>query len=56
MQLFIIYVLSEQLQGNFWQHRADIGNYITDKHNINSRVIYRKTIMQNAKQTIEDDR
>jgi hypothetical protein len=39
IQLFIIYVLSQQLQGQLQtQHSADIGNYVIDKHNIKSRV------------------
>jgi hypothetical protein len=50
-------VLSQQLQGLLQtQHTADIGNYIMDKHNIKSRVKYRKvqeqkTIMLKIKQT-----
>jgi hypothetical protein len=44
IQFFIIYVLSQQLQGQLQtQHRADIHNYIMDTHNIKSRVDCRST-------------
>jgi hypothetical protein len=37
IQFFIIYVLSQQLQGLLQtQHSVDISNYIMDKYNIKS--------------------
>jgi hypothetical protein len=39
MQLFVIYVPSQQLQGQLQtQHSADIHNYIMDRLNIESRI------------------
>jgi hypothetical protein len=43
--LFIIYVPSQQLQGQLQtQHSVDTGNYIMDKHNIKSKINYRKLL------------
>jgi hypothetical protein len=43
IRLFIIYVPGQQLQDQLQiQHGGDIDNYIMDKHNMNSRVRYRK--------------
>jgi hypothetical protein len=40
IQFFIIYVPSQQLQGQLQTRRSvDTGNYIKDKHNIKSRQI-----------------
>jgi hypothetical protein len=40
MQFFIIYVPSQQLQGQLQTQRTvDTCNYITDKHTINSKLI-----------------
>jgi hypothetical protein len=39
IEFFIIYVLSQQLQGQLQtQHSVDTGNYIMDKHNIKSQI------------------
>jgi hypothetical protein len=39
IQFFIIYVPSQQLQGQLQtQHSVDTSNYIMDKHNINSKI------------------
>jgi hypothetical protein len=44
IQLFIIYALSQQLQGQLQtQHSADIHNYILDTQNIKLRVNCRST-------------
>jgi hypothetical protein len=57
IQFFIIYVPSQQLQGQLQtEHRVDTSNYIMDKHNIKSKTNYRQaleenTIMQTSKQT-----
>jgi hypothetical protein len=59
MHLVTIYVPSQQLQGqSHTQHSADIGSYmyIMDTLYIKSRVNCRNTIMQENKQTKEDDR
>jgi hypothetical protein len=38
IQFFIIYVSSQQLQGQLQtQHSVDTSNYIMDKHNIKSK-------------------
>jgi hypothetical protein len=38
IQFFIIYVPSQQLQGQLQtQHSVDTGNYIMDRHNIKSK-------------------
>jgi hypothetical protein len=38
IQIFIIYVPSQQLQGQIQtQHSADTSNYIMDKHNMKSK-------------------
>jgi hypothetical protein len=43
IQLFIIYVASQQLQGKLQtQHSTVIGNYILDKHNIKWMINYKK--------------
>jgi hypothetical protein len=45
IQFFIIYVPSQQLQGQLQtQHSVDTGNYITDKHNIKSKTNYRQAL------------
>jgi hypothetical protein len=42
IQFFIIYVLSQQLQGQLQtQHSVDTGNYIMDRHDIKSKTNYR---------------
>jgi hypothetical protein len=47
IQLFIIYVPSQQLQGQLQaDHSAVICIYIMDRHNIKSRINYRNTIIQ----------
>jgi hypothetical protein len=57
MQFFIIYVLSQQLQGQLkTQHSVDTSNYIMDKHDIKSKTNYSKywrknTLMHRSKQT-----
>jgi hypothetical protein len=57
VQFFIIYVPSQQLQGQLQtQHSADKSNYIMGKHNIKSKTNYSKywrknTLMQKSKQT-----
>jgi hypothetical protein len=56
-QLFIIYVPSQQPQGQLQtQHSVDTGNYIIDKHNINSKTnnrqaLEKKHINKESKQT-----
>jgi hypothetical protein len=41
IQFFIIYVSSQQLQGQLQtQHSVDTSNYIMDKHNIKSKTNY----------------
>jgi hypothetical protein len=43
----VIHVPSQQLQGQIQtQHSVDIGNYIMGKHNISSKVNYRKLLEQ----------
>jgi hypothetical protein len=45
VQFFIIYVPSQQLQGQLQtQHSVDTGNYIMDKHNIKSKTNYRRVL------------
>jgi hypothetical protein len=45
IQFYIIYVSSQQLHGQLQtQHSADTGNYITDKHNIKSKINYRQVL------------
>jgi hypothetical protein len=45
VQLFIIYVPSQQLQGQLQtQHGVDTRNYSTDKHNIKSKANYRQAL------------
>jgi hypothetical protein len=45
IQFFIIYVASQQLQGQLQtQHSVDTSNYIMDKHNIKSKTNYRQTL------------
>jgi hypothetical protein len=45
IQFFIIYVPSQQLQGQLQTQRSvDTGNYIMDKHNINSKTNYMKLL------------
>jgi hypothetical protein len=57
IQFFIIYVLSQQLQGQLQtQHSVDTGNYIIDQYNIKTKVYYRQTLekdtlMQKSNQT-----
>jgi hypothetical protein len=49
IQFFIIYVPSQQLQGQLQtQHSVDTGNYIMDKHNIRvkSKTNYRQALKQ----------
>jgi hypothetical protein len=44
MQFFIIYVPSQQLQGQLQaQYSAVVGNYITDTHDIMWNVTYMNT-------------
>jgi hypothetical protein len=44
IQLFIIYVLSQQPKGQLQtQHSVETGNYITHKHNIKTREITGKS-------------
>jgi hypothetical protein len=44
-QLFIIYVLSQQLQGQLQtQHSVDTSNYVMDKHYIKSKTNYRQVL------------
>jgi hypothetical protein len=56
IQFFIIYVPSQQLQGQLQtQHSVDANNYIMDKHNKSQREIIGKhwknsTLMQKSKQ------
>jgi hypothetical protein len=45
IQFFIIYVPSQQLQGQLQtQHSVDTGNYIMGKHNIKSKTNYRQAL------------
>jgi hypothetical protein len=45
IQFFIIYVPSQQLQGQLQtHHRVNTGNYIMDKHNIKSKINYRQAL------------
>jgi hypothetical protein len=45
IQFFIIYVTSQQLQGQLQtQHSVDTGNYTMDKHNIKPKINYRKLL------------
>jgi hypothetical protein len=45
IQFFIIYVPSQQLQGQLQtKHSADTSNYIMDKHNILSETNYRQAL------------
>jgi hypothetical protein len=49
IQFFIIYVPSQQLQGQLQtQHSVDTGNYIMDKHNIKRKRNYRKLMEDNT--------
>jgi hypothetical protein len=49
IQVFIIYVLSQELQGQLQtQHSVDTGNYIVDKHNIKSKTNYRQALEENT--------
>jgi hypothetical protein len=48
--LFIMYVPSQQVQGQLQtRHSADIGNYIMDRHNIKSRINYKKVLEKKHK-------
>jgi hypothetical protein len=48
IQFFIIYVLSQQPQGQLQtQHSVDTSNYIMDKHNIKSKTNYRQVLEEN---------
>jgi thioredoxin-related protein len=60
IQLFIIYVPSQQLQGQLQtQHSVDTSDYIENKHNIKSKTNYRQALeedntlilVQKSKQT-----
>jgi hypothetical protein len=45
IQFFIIYVPSQQLQGQLQtQHSVDTSNYIMDKHDIKSKTNYRQVL------------
>jgi hypothetical protein len=45
MQFFIIYVPSQQPQGQLQtQHSVDTGNYIMDKHSVESKTNYRQAL------------
>jgi protein involved in sex pheromone biosynthesis len=61
VQFFIIYVPSQQLQGQLQtQHSVDTGNYIMDRHNIKSKTnswqaLEENTLIQKSKQTNNDD-
>jgi hypothetical protein len=45
IQFFIIYVLSQQLQGQLQtQHSVDIGNYIMEQYKIKSKTNYRQAL------------
>jgi hypothetical protein len=45
IQFFIIYVLSQQPQGQLQtQHSVDTGNYIMDKHNLKTTTNYRQAM------------
>jgi hypothetical protein len=49
IQFFIIYVPSQQLQGQLQtQHSVDTVNYIIDTHNIKPKINYRKLLEENA--------
>jgi hypothetical protein len=49
IQFFIIYVPSQQLQGQLQtQHSVETGNYIMDKHNIKPKKNYRKLMEENT--------
>jgi hypothetical protein len=49
IQFFIIYVPSQQLQGQLkTQHNVDTGNYIMDKHNIKPKINYRKVLEEST--------
>jgi hypothetical protein len=51
MQLFIIYVATQQLQSQLQTAQSVIGNNIMDRHKASSRVNCRSTMMQKNKQT-----
>jgi hypothetical protein len=45
IQIFIIYVPSQQLQGQLQtQHSVDTGNYVMDRHNIKSKTNYMQAL------------
>jgi uncharacterized protein YutE (UPF0331/DUF86 family) len=45
IKFFIIYVLSQQLQGHLQtQHSVDISNYIMEQYNIKSKTNYRQAL------------
>jgi hypothetical protein len=45
IQFFIIYVPSQQLQGQLQtQHSVDTSNYIMDRHNIKTKKNYRQAL------------
>jgi hypothetical protein len=45
IQFFIIYVPSQQLQGQLQtQHRVDTGNYIMEQYNIKSKINCRQVL------------
>jgi hypothetical protein len=49
VQFFIIYVLSQQLQGQLQtQHCVDTGNYIVEQYNIKSKTNYKQTQEKNT--------
>jgi hypothetical protein len=49
IQIFIIYVPSQQLQGQLQTQRSvDTGNYIMDKHNIKPKINYMKLLEENT--------
>jgi hypothetical protein len=50
VQFFIIYVPSQQLQGQLQtQHSVDTSNYLMDKHNIKSKTNYRETLEETTR-------
>jgi hypothetical protein len=62
IKFFIIYVLSQQLQGQLQTpHSVDTVNYIMDTHNIKPYINYRKLLEENTlmetlnKQTNKDE-
>jgi hypothetical protein len=49
IQFFIIYVPSQQLQGQLQsRHSVDTSNYIMDRHNIKSKTDYRQALEENT--------